>query len=234
MAARSYPELVAEVARRGHEIACHGDAHRPVHSQTPDEFAADLVAARDTIERLTGRTPSGYRAPAFSITRDSAWAHDVLVDQGFEFDASQHDSPRIRRRVVPAHATPHLMELGGGRGLWEFPVAVWQTPRARVPVGGASYWGLMPTGLVLHGLDRAGPLAGLYLHPHEFDPEPLRPGLSERAPIAQRAEAELRAAQRNLARRRAPEVLRAIAGRHRLISYGDAHVQLSAGAATRS
>ncbi len=234
MAARAYPELVKEVASRGHEIGCHGDAHRPVHSQSPEEFAADLRAARATVEELTGQVPRGYRAPAFSITRDSPWAYEVLIDQGFEYDASQHDSPRIRRRLVAADAGPHRMEFGPDRELWEFPVAVWQAPHARVPVGGASYWGLMPTRLVLHGLDRAGPLSGLYLHPHEFDPEPLRPGLFGRPPIAQRAEAELRAAQRNLARRRAPEVLRAIAGRHRLISYGDAHVQLSARAATRS
>jgi polysaccharide deacetylase family protein (PEP-CTERM system associated) len=234
MAARAYPDLIGDLVSGGHEIGCHGDAHRPVHSQTPQEFAADLQAARATIEALTGQVPRGYRAPAFSITRDSPWAYEVLIDQGFEYDASQHDSPRIRRRVVPAGAGPHRMDFGGDRGLWEFPAAVWQAPRARVPVGGASYWGLMPTGLVLHGLERAGPLAGLYLHPHEFDPRPLRPGLSGSAPIAQRAEAELRATQRNLARRRAPEVLRAIAGRHRLISYGDAHVQLSAGAATRS
>jgi peptidoglycan/xylan/chitin deacetylase (PgdA/CDA1 family) len=42
MAARAHPELVERVAQRGHEIACHGDAHLPVHTQTPAEFAADL------------------------------------------------------------------------------------------------------------------------------------------------------------------------------------------------
>src|SRR5690348_16283089 len=64
MAARAHPELLAQVVAGGHEIGCHGDAHRPVHGQTPEEFAADLRAARATIEGLTGRTPIGYRAPA--------------------------------------------------------------------------------------------------------------------------------------------------------------------------
>jgi polysaccharide deacetylase family protein (PEP-CTERM system associated) len=241
MAARSYPALVEQVAARGHEIACHGDAHRPVHGQTPQEFAADLRAARATIEGLTGQTPRGYRAPAFSITRDSPWAYDVLAQEGFEYDASQHDSPRIRRRLVPAEGSPHRLRLEGGRELWEFPVAVWRGGSggrgperyARIPVGGASYWGLMPTSLVLRGLRLAGPLAGLYLHPHEFDPQPLRPGLPGGAPISQRGHAALRAAQRNSARRRAPQVLRAIASEHPLISYGEAREQLSAGAATR-
>src|SRR5437868_321820 len=52
MAARAHPRLVHEIAARGHEIGCHGDAHRPVHSQSPSEFASDLRAARTTIEEL--------------------------------------------------------------------------------------------------------------------------------------------------------------------------------------
>src|SRR5207302_3927697 len=141
----------------------HGDAHRPVHSQSPVEFAADLRSARRTIEGIAGQAPRGYRAPAFSITRDSPWAYDVLAEAGFAYDASRHDSPRSRRRVRDAvGAGPHPLELGGGRVLWEFPVAVWA---GCVPVGGASYWALMPRALTLRGLARAGRFAGLYLHP---------------------------------------------------------------------
>jgi polysaccharide deacetylase family protein (PEP-CTERM system associated) len=235
MAARSYPALVRAVAARGHEIACHGDQHRPVHSQTPSEFAQDLRAARATIEQLTGSAPVGYRAPAFSITAAASdWAYEVLADEGFAFDSSQHDSPRIRGRVVPARAQPHPLALAGGRTLWEFPLAVWRSGGARLPVGGASYWGVMPTGLVLRGLARAGAMGGLYLHPHELDPQPLRARLSVRARPSQRAHAAVRGVQRNIARRRAPEVLRAIAGRHQLIAYGDAHAQLSAGPGART
>jgi len=230
MAAQSHPDLLGEIAARGHEIGCHGHAHVPVGSQRPQEFAADLRTARAAIEQLGGHRPVGYRAPAFSITRESAWAYDVLADEGFSYDASQHDSPRIRNRLAPATGAPHALELSGGV-LWEFPVAVWRLRRLRIPVGGASYWGTMPTALVLKGLRGAAPMAGLYLHPHELDPEPLRPGLPESASEGQRIHGAVRAAQRNLARRRAADVLRAIAGRHRLIPYGEAHAQLSGSAA---
>ncbi len=234
MAARSHPELVEAVVARGHEIGCHGDAHLPVHAQTPQEFADDLRAARTTIEELTGQRPVGYRAPAFSITRDCPWAYEVLADEGFGYDASQHDSPRIRKRSVPSTAAPHALELGR-RKLWEFPVAVWRGGgQARVPVGGASYWGVLPTALVLKGLRAAGPMAGLYLHPHELDPQPLKAMLPRSATPAQRVHGMLRGAQRNLARWRAAEVLRAIAGRHQLIPYGEAHAKLSGGPAAGS
>jgi peptidoglycan-N-acetylglucosamine deacetylase len=210
MAARAHPDLVQAVRQSGHEIACHGDAHLPVYSQTPDAFAEDLQAARTTIEELTGVRPLGYRAPAFSITD---WAYDVLANQGFAYDASQ----LLRGRGAPTAS------------LREFPVAVWRSPLRTIPVGGASYWALLPGRVVLHGLRQAGPLAGLYLHPQELDPQPLRAG-ARGARAAQRLHAAFRAAQRNSARRRAPAMLKAIAERFRLISYGEAYDSLSAGA----
>ena len=229
MSARAHPRLVEAVVRAGHEVGSHGDRHRPVSSQSAGEFAADLAAARRTIEELTGRAPIGYRAPAFSITRASPWAYQVLAEQGFVYDASQHDSPRIRGRMAPASGDPHRLSLAAERSLWEFPAAVWRVGRVPVPVGGASYWGVMPRAAVLHGLARAGRFPGIYLHPHEFDPVPLRAGLGPHAGAAQRAHARVRAAQRNNARRGAPGVLRAIARRFRLIPYGEAYVRLSDG-----
>jgi polysaccharide deacetylase family protein (PEP-CTERM system associated) len=227
MAARAHPELLAPIVERGHEIGCHGDAHRPVHTQTPDQFAADLRSAKATIEQLTGKTPVGYRAPAFSITRTTPWAYEVLADQGFAYDASQHDSPALRDRLAPTDPGPHRLATAG---LWEFPVAVWRARTARIPVGGASYWQVLPTSMIVTGLTRAGPYAGLYLHPNELDPEPLRARLPAGATATQRAHAALREIQRNGARRRAPAALKAIARRFELIPYGEAHARLDGGA----
>ena len=227
MAARAHPHLLARIVAGGHEIGCHGDAHQLVHTQTPDEFAQDLRAAKATIADLTGGlTPIGYRAPAFSITREAGWAYEVLVSEGFAYDASQHDTPAIRDHAVPATQQPHRL---GDSGLWEFPIAVWHPGPATVPVGGASYWQVLPTAQVLRGLERAGNNAGLYLHPNELDPQPLKAMLPGDATPAQRAHARLREAQRNGARRRAPGVLTAIAQRFDLIPYGEAHARLRDG-----
>jgi polysaccharide deacetylase family protein (PEP-CTERM system associated) len=231
MAAREYPALVSRIARAGHEIACHGDQHLPVHSQSPESFANDVRRARETVAELTARQPVGYRAPAFSITRDSAWAYDVLVSEGFAYDSSQHDSPRLRHRIRERGSSPHVMELAGGN-LWEFPIAVWSTRAGPVPVGGASYWAVLPTRAILHGLDQAGALAGLYLHPQELDPRPLRAELPSGVRAGQRAHGMYRAAQRNLSRWRTAGVLRAIASRHELIPYGEGHARLAHGAPT--
>ncbi len=230
MAARSHPQLLSGIVEAGHEIACHGDAHLPVFRQTPDELAADLRSARQTIEELTGVRPVGYRAPAFSITRESPWAHEVLAQEGFSYDASEHDSPWIRDRVSATESGPHELPESG---LWEFPVAVWRVRDVSVPVGGASYWAVMPRRLILHGLTQAGSRAGLYLHPHELDPEPLRLSGRTTPGIGARLHGRLRAAQRNSARRVAPDTLRAIAERFQLIPYGEAYAQLDGGTPAR-
>jgi polysaccharide deacetylase family protein (PEP-CTERM system associated) len=228
MAARAHPALVREVAAAGHEIACHGDQHLPVFRQTRSEFADDLRSARDCIAELTGHVPVGFRAPAFSITSRTPWAHEVLASEGFEYDASEHDTPRIRDRVSAGVSGPHPVGP-----LWEFPVAVWRPSGVSVPVGGASYWTVLPRPLVLRGLEQAGELGGLYLHPYELDPEPLRLGLSRDAGLAVRARGALRTAQRNAARHGAADTLRAIAGRFQLIPYGEAYAQRDGGTAAR-
>jgi polysaccharide deacetylase family protein (PEP-CTERM system associated) len=233
LAARSRPRLVERIAALGHEIGCHGHSHIPVHTQTPEEFRADLRQARATLEDLTGQLPAGYRAPAFSITRDSAWAYEVLADEGFSYDSSQHDSPRLRGRIRSSSGQPHAMRLQSGT-VWEFPIAVWHSPVGPLPVGGASYWALMPTGLILRALGGAGMLAGLYLHPQEVDTESLRAGLPPGASSMQRVRAAYRSAQRNLARRRTADVLRTIARAHPLITYGEARASLADGAPTCS
>ncbi len=227
MAARSHPALVEQIAARGHEIGCHGDRHIAVHSQSRAEFARDLRAARETIERLTGQAPVGYRAPAFTITQSSSWAYEVLADEGFAYDASAHDTPAARDRPEAATRGPHALAIGGGRTLWEFPVAVWRTRAAKLPIGGASYWAVLPRSAVLRGLADAGPFAGLYLHPQELDTQPLRPLLAPGTALKARLHATVRAAQRNTARRRAPTVLRAVAERFQVIPYGEAYAELS-------
>jgi polysaccharide deacetylase family protein (PEP-CTERM system associated) len=228
MAARSHPDLVEAIAARGHDIACHGDQHRPVHSQTPAEFTADLRAARQTIEQLSGRRPIGYRAPAFSITRASSWAYDVLASEGFVYDASQYDSPALRDRTSARSSEPHLLELAGRRVLWEFPVAVWQLRGVPYPIGGPSYWAVTPRAVVLHGLQKTGRMAGLYLHPYELDPQRLSPLLGQGASVRARAHEFVRATKDNFSRRRVGGVLRAIARRFQLIPYAEAYAQLSA------
>src|SRR5262249_48615190 len=102
--AERHPHLVRDIARAGHEIGTHGYAHELIYRQKPREFAADLARSLDAIQAALRQrfaegstTPTlppitadvvGYRAPAFSITRQSIWALDVLKDHGIRYDSS--------------------------------------------------------------------------------------------------------------------------------------------------
>ena len=46
-----YPEVVADVAGRGHEVGIHSYAHRLVYRQRPDEFAEDLELALAAVRK---------------------------------------------------------------------------------------------------------------------------------------------------------------------------------------
>jgi polysaccharide deacetylase family protein (PEP-CTERM system associated) len=231
MTAKNYPHVVAEIVRRGHELACHGYAHVQVFRQTRTEFHDDVLAAVETIGELAETRPVGFRAPVFSITRETRWAFDVLAELGFTWDSSLHDTPRLRRRLGGIPETPFRIRTADGAELWEFPIAVWHARRMTVPVGGGSYWRVLPWRALERGLVRRGPAAAgaaLYFHPYEFDPEPLRVELPGAIPVRQRARALQRAARASPLRARIPLNLRRLARHFRLTSYRDAYEELTA------
>jgi polysaccharide deacetylase family protein (PEP-CTERM system associated) len=222
MSAKNHPDVVGELAARGHEIACHGFSHERVHTQSPDEFREDVRAARDLVEELSGRRPLGYRAPAFSINRDTPWAYEILAELGFVYDSSLYDSPRIPRRIQPVPPDAHRIVLESRRELWEFPIATWTVRGRPLPIGGGGYWRLMPTELILRGLRETCETAShpvIYCHPYECDPRPLRAETPASATAEQRLRATARAAYRNAGGRRMIGQIRRVAQEFRLVSY---------------
>src|SRR6202012_988447 len=86
--AERYPTLVRRMAEAGHEIACHSNAHQQVFRLTPDQFRDDSLRAKDLLEQASGVAVEGYRAPSFSIVRESMWGLEVLAKLGFRYDSS--------------------------------------------------------------------------------------------------------------------------------------------------
>jgi polysaccharide deacetylase family protein (PEP-CTERM system associated) len=229
--ARRYPELVRELAARGHELASHGYEHRRVYDGGAGDLRRDLERSIELLAELGGGRPIGYRAPLFSINRSTPWAYDVLADLGFAYDSSQYDSPRVPERIRPVPAAPFPLRSTSGRVLWELPVAVWRVASRPLPVGGGAYWRALPTRALMRGLRSvagAGP-AAVYLHPYECDPEPLRAGLPREAPPVQRLHARVRELQRNPGRARVLSHLRAVGHHFQLLTCEQAYAQLSRG-----
>jgi hypothetical protein len=83
--ARRYPGLVRRMADEGHEVASHSDVHRRLYQLSPDDLAADLARARDSLEQITGTRVWGLRAPVFSIDERVL---DCLAAAGYWYDSS--------------------------------------------------------------------------------------------------------------------------------------------------
>jgi len=113
--ADAHPMLVKEIAWRGHEIASHGYAHQLVYTQTSAVFREDVRRAKQTLEAIAGVPVRGYRAPSYSITKESLWALDVLVEEGYEYDASIFPIRHDRYGIAYAPRHPYVLEQPGGR-----------------------------------------------------------------------------------------------------------------------
>ena len=61
--ASAAPELVIEVAQRGHEVAVHGFKHVNHLCRGPGWVSRDVLSARDLLAELSGSQPQWYRPP---------------------------------------------------------------------------------------------------------------------------------------------------------------------------
>ena len=86
--AEKHPELIKDIQKEGHEIASHGSSHCLVYNQTKEAFREDVYKSKCILEDCVQKPIKGYRAPSWSITKDSLWALDILIDLGFTYDSS--------------------------------------------------------------------------------------------------------------------------------------------------
>ena len=171
--AKTHPTLVRDIADAGHEVACHSWAHRRLHRLTPDEFRQDLRWARAALEDASGLPVVGYRAPTFSVTRETAWAVDVLAEEGFRYDSSVFPVRHDRYGVPQAPRFPFRIE-GSEHELLELPPATYRIGGLNLPAAGGGYFRLFPLGILHRAVRQAerepGGVPVLYFHPWEFDP----------------------------------------------------------------
>jgi polysaccharide deacetylase family protein (PEP-CTERM system associated) len=178
--AERYPQLIRQIAERGHELACHSYWHRLVYNLTPEEFRDDTLLAKNAIEQAAGKEIHGYRAPSFSITSRSAWALDVLAELGFQYDSSVFPVRHDVYGVPSAPRGPFRVETPFGP-IVEFPMATFRwNAGGNWPVAGGGYLRILPAWYTKAGVERAwreGLPVVSYVHPWELDPEqPRLPG----------------------------------------------------------
>ena len=170
--AERQPELVAEIARQGHEIANYGYAHRDVRQMTRDEFRDDARRSRDLLEIASGRRVIGFRIPQGLRSSDDLWVLDVLAEEGYVYDSS----------VIPftydRKARGAFLDESDGREIWEFPHATMNLFGYLLPISGGNYFRQIPHTLLQHAVAawkrQFDTPFMMYFHVWELDPDQPR------------------------------------------------------------
>ena len=178
--AERFPGLVRQIAASGHEIASHGYGHRLVYGMSRASFREDIRQAKWLLESCTGQAVLGYRAPSFSITAQSLWALDVLIEEGYGYDASIYPIHHDRYGIpdAPRHSWQAARPAGS---IWEVPGSTVRIGGTNLPIGGGGYFRLLPYGWIHAGISRVNRVERrpvvFYVHPWEIDPDqPRLPG----------------------------------------------------------
>jgi polysaccharide deacetylase family protein (PEP-CTERM system associated) len=175
--AERYPEIVLAIKNNGHEIGSHSYSHRLVFEMSKKEFAEDLDRSITVLESITKEKVWYYRAPSYSITRDSLWALELLCERGIQYDSSLFPIKHDLYGMTGIPRFPFRLTLKNGRELVEFPPSTLRLWGGNIPIAGGGYLRLFPFWFIKNGiqkLNQKGEPVIFYIHPWEFDPSQPR------------------------------------------------------------
>ena len=178
MVMEEFPELVAEIKREGHELACHTYSHPFLADITPQAFRTEIQQCKTLITPFQ-KDYQGFRAPYFSIKQSNTWVLDILKEEGFMYDSSIFPGNTFRAGIAGFNKEIHTLS----NGLIEFPISNFPVAALQFGIGGA-YFRTLPYHYFKQRLQRLlqHRPALFYFHPWEFDAkQPYIKGLAHRA-----------------------------------------------------
>ena len=178
-----FPQIVRDIADAGHEIASHGHEHSRVWTFGRKQYRMDVEGTRKRLEDVSGTPVAGYRAPSFSIGKETLWAYDVLAEAGYRYSSS----------VFPIHHdhyglpnAPRFPFRSSADGLLEIPMSSVSLLGSNWPCSGGGYFRLLPLRYSVWAIksinEKEQLPAVFYFHPWELDPDqPRVDGISVKA-----------------------------------------------------
>lgn len=94
MTAEWYPDAIAEIAERGHEVSNHSYSHELLVDLDEEEERDEITRSAEAIEAVTGEAPTGWRSPVYSTSTRTL---DLLLEANYLWDSSffNYDTPYI-------------------------------------------------------------------------------------------------------------------------------------------
>jgi polysaccharide deacetylase family protein (PEP-CTERM system associated) len=166
------PQLIKEIANRGHEVASHGHNHMMCTQLSDNDLKQDLIRSKKTIEDITGIEVRGYRAPNFSI---SDKALELVQAAGYQYDSSYNNFSKHGR-----YGTISIKDKqNSGKAIrinedfTELPISNLKFGKYLIPLGGGGYFRLLPPPIFKAGVRyilKKTDTYTFYIHPWELDP----------------------------------------------------------------
>lgn len=166
--AEKYPEVIKDIVRKGFEIGSHTRMHQLVYSQTKSQFKSDVESSIKTLEDLSGKKVKYFRAPGFSITEETKWAFESLVELGIEIDCSIFPTKRSHGGFAN-YGTPRPSILSyNGVSIKELPINYSSFLSKSLIFTGGGYFRVLPYSLIKKWTKQSDYIM-TYFHPRDFD-----------------------------------------------------------------
>jgi polysaccharide deacetylase family protein (PEP-CTERM system associated) len=167
--ARKYPEIIRTISSNGYEVATHSDLHQLAYEQKRNVYAEDLSKSIYSLEDITGKKVTTYRAPGFSIKEENKWVFEELIKQGIEVDCSIFPAKRSHGGFESyGYTEPSIIEINGEQ-IKEFPINLYRMLGKNIIFSGGGYFRLLPYWMIKHMMNKSDYVM-TYFHPRDFDP----------------------------------------------------------------
>lgn len=161
-----YPGLIRNIEKHGHELAAHSFSHTRVSDLGPEAFLKDAERVVKSLEDLTGKKIDTYRAPGFSLNRNTLWAFEILNKLGITKDSSLKSGLHMGfPGIIPDE--PFVLE-GNHFEMKEFPTRTMNIFGKHMIYSGSGYFRLLPYSYVERKY-AASNYEMAYFHPRDFD-----------------------------------------------------------------
>ena len=171
------PDLLDLILDGDHEIAFHTMIHTRLDAPN---FKNCFENELKKFDSLTEGKSKGFRAPSFSLNKNSSWAIDILEKNNYVYDSSVVPAKTSMYGLPHAQKTPYKitsesLENNSDNGkIIEFPIMVSKILGKTIPVGGGFYLRTLPFKLIKNGFkqyETNGIPGVFYIHSWELTPK---------------------------------------------------------------
>jgi peptidoglycan-N-acetylglucosamine deacetylase len=171
------PEVMDTILENGHEIGFHTMNHNKIDSLGFKEIFANELS---TFSKMTNQKSKGFRAPTFSLNKQSSWVIDSLIEHNYVYDSSVVPVKTELYGLPDAETRPYLIssssiEKNDPNGkLIEFPLLVTRFLGKKLPAAGGFYLRTLPEKVIKNAIriyEKQNIPATFYIHSWELTPE---------------------------------------------------------------